>query len=186
MSLLRSPLLCMLSEEPLFNRLPAVFNDAFYEVARPATARLPAIRMPALDVREHEKEYVVEAEVPGVAKKDLDLSFNDNTLVIRGSVESSTTSEPAAAAPSAPTPAEDSAAGSNAEESATSVTTSKPANFWSSERVFGTFSRSFAFPTAVNAEGIEAKLDQGVLRIRVPKMEERKPEVHKIEIVDSA
>jgi HSP20 family protein len=43
------------------------------------------------------------------------------------------------------------------------------------ERRFGTFVRSLSLPATVNAEGIEASFDRGVLTIEVPKVEETKP-----------
>ena len=43
------------------------------------------------------------------------------------------------------------------------------------ERSYGTFSRSLTLPDGVNAEKVEANFDRGVLEIRVPKPEERKP-----------
>jgi HSP20 family protein len=43
------------------------------------------------------------------------------------------------------------------------------------ERSFGSFSRSLTLPDGVNADGIEARFDRGVLVVRIPKPEERKP-----------
>lgn len=43
------------------------------------------------------------------------------------------------------------------------------------ERAFGHFYRSFALPRTVDAEGISADYENGVLTIRVPKTEEVKP-----------
>jgi HSP20 family protein len=43
------------------------------------------------------------------------------------------------------------------------------------ERASGTFSRSLTLPEGVNADAIKASFDKGVLEIRIPKPEERKP-----------
>jgi HSP20 family protein len=43
------------------------------------------------------------------------------------------------------------------------------------ERHYGAFRRSITLPAHVMAEGIEATVDNGVLQILVPKMEEAKP-----------
>ena len=40
--------------------------------------------MPAVDVRETENALVVEAEIPGIQAKDLDVQVNDGVLSIRG------------------------------------------------------------------------------------------------------
>jgi HSP20 family protein len=43
------------------------------------------------------------------------------------------------------------------------------------ERSFGRFSRSLSLPEGVNADAISASFDKGVLEVRIPKPEERKP-----------
>jgi HSP20 family protein len=43
------------------------------------------------------------------------------------------------------------------------------------ERSFGRFSRSLTLPEGVNAEAISASFENGVLEVRIPKPEERKP-----------
>jgi HSP20 family protein len=47
--------------------------------------------------------------------------------------------------------------------------------FHRAERSFGRFSRSLALPRGVDAQRVSAKFDQGVLEVRIPKPEERKP-----------
>lgn len=42
-------------------------------------------KMPKVDVVDRENEIVVRAEVPGVEKKDLDVSVSDNAVTIKGS-----------------------------------------------------------------------------------------------------
>jgi HSP20 family protein len=43
------------------------------------------------------------------------------------------------------------------------------------ERSYGSFSRSLTLPDGVDADKVEANFDRGVLEVRVPKPEERKP-----------
>ena len=43
------------------------------------------------------------------------------------------------------------------------------------ERSFGRFSRSLTLPEGVNADAVTAGFDKGVLEVRIPKPEERKP-----------
>jgi len=43
------------------------------------------------------------------------------------------------------------------------------------ERAFGSFSRALTLPQGVAAEDVTANFDRGVLEVRVPKPEERKP-----------
>lgn len=41
--------------------------------------------MPRVDIIDRDEEIVVRAEIPGVDKKDLDVSLTDNTVTIKGS-----------------------------------------------------------------------------------------------------
>src|SRR3954470_1811478 len=43
------------------------------------------------------------------------------------------------------------------------------------ERQFGKFSRALTLPEGINADTIEASFDHGVLEVKIPKPEERKP-----------
>jgi HSP20 family protein len=43
------------------------------------------------------------------------------------------------------------------------------------ERAFGSFRRSLTLPDGVDPDGISASFDRGVLQVRIPKPEERKP-----------
>ena len=51
----------------------------------------------------------------------------------------------------------------------------KKENFHRVERTYGTFSRAFSLPQQVNAEGVQAGFENGVLTILVPKAEQAKP-----------
>lgn len=51
----------------------------------------------------------------------------------------------------------------------------KERNFHRIERRYGRFSRSINLPSAVRADAIEARLEDGVLHLNVPKAEEVKP-----------
>jgi HSP20 family protein len=53
------------------------------------------------------------------------------------------------------------------------------------ERAFGAFRRSLTLPEGVNAEGVTASFDKGVLEVRIPKPEERKPRRVAIQVGDA-
>jgi HSP20 family protein len=60
---------------------------------------------------------------------------------------------------------------------------SKAEGYYRVERAFGAFSRSLALPKGIDPEGVSANFDRGVLEVRIPKPEERKP--RRIEISGS-
>lgn len=51
------------------------------------------IRVPQLDVIDRDKDIVIRAELPGVEKKDLEVSLSDTTLNIKGKISKETKEE---------------------------------------------------------------------------------------------
>jgi HSP20 family protein len=62
----------------------------------------------------------------------------------------------------------------------------KKEGFYRMERSFGQFRRSLTLPDGVDADGIAATFDKGVLEVRIPKPEERKPRRVAIQVGDKA
>lgn len=56
----------------------------------------------------------------------------------------------------------------------------KAEGYYRVERSFGSFLRSMTLPQGVEADGVAAEFDNGVLEVRIPKPAERKP--HRVEI----
>ena len=54
------------------------------------------------------------------------------------------------------------------------------------ERASGSFSRSLTLPEGIDPDSIEARFENGVLEVRVPKPEERKPRRVAIRVGDRA
>ena len=62
----------------------------------------------------------------------------------------------------------------------------KKEDFYRVERSFGQFRRSLTLPEVIDPEGIAATFDKGVLEVRIPKPEERKPHRVAIKVGDQA
>jgi HSP20 family protein len=60
----------------------------------------------------------------------------------------------------------------------------KNEGYYRVERAFGSFSRSLTLPQGIDPEAVTASFNRGVLEIRIPKPEERKP--RRIEIGGAA
>lgn len=58
----------------------------------------------------------------------------------------------------------------------------KGANYYLSERRFGTFRRSFELPQSVKRDGIEASFDKGLLTVVLPKTADAAQQTRKIEV----
>jgi HSP20 family protein len=55
-------------------------------------------------------------------------------------------------------------------------------DYYRVERAYGSFTRSLRLPADVQADKAEARFDQGVLEIRIPKMEESRSKTKKVPI----
>jgi HSP20 family protein len=139
---------------------------------------------PKFDVTEHEKHYQLQGELPGVPPENVEIEFTDpQTMVVRGHVKREhTVGDPSSARIEAgeepkkiegkeeKNKVEEGKEGKNGEPK----TAEKPQpKFWLSERSYGEFSRIFNFPTNVDQDKVEAKFENGVLNITVPKMEKK-------------
>jgi HSP20 family protein len=60
----------------------------------------------------------------------------------------------------------------------------KKEGYYRVERSYGQFRRSLTLPEGVDEEGIKATFDKGVLEVRIPKPEERKPRKVAIQVGD--
>ena len=52
---------------------------------------------------------------------------------------------------------------------------SQQEGYYRLERAFGSFARSLTLPDGVDPDGVQARFDRGVLEIRIPKPEQKKP-----------
>ena len=95
--------------------------------------------MPSMDITETEKEFVITAELPGLERKDVEISLEDNVLTIRGEKQSETKPD------------------------------DKNKNVHVSERSYGVFYRVLELPTKVDPSSVQATMSKGVLKITIPK-----------------
>jgi HSP20 family protein len=66
--------------------IPSIFNDDFFPVLSNSTSSMPAV-----NIREDDKNYILDLAVPGIDKKDLKIDINEDVLTI--SSETKTESE---------------------------------------------------------------------------------------------
>jgi HSP20 family molecular chaperone IbpA len=147
-----------------------VFSDAFRDMQRAMSVfdqsffgSAPRFfdegtRYPTSDMVETPDSYNINAELPGYDKSNIKIELADSrTLVLSGSMSEQRE-----------TKSEGQQEESNNEQQV--VKQSDAPQYWVKERVMGSFSRSFAFPTPVNPDSIEASFENGVLKVSVPKI----------------
>eukprot|EP00761_Pharyngomonas_kirbyi_P011121 gb/GECH01011145.1/.p1 GENE.gb/GECH01011145.1/~~gb/GECH01011145.1/.p1 ORF type:complete len:233 (+),score=75.16 gb/GECH01011145.1/:1-699(+) len=110
---------------------------------------------PSMDISEDEKAFHVTAELPGVNKDDLKVTFKQDTLSISG--EKKTRKE--------------------------EKDDKEGRHYHVVESSSGSFSRSYRFePDVVDSNQIKAKFEDGVLSMTLPKTQEAAAKGHEIEI----
>ena len=118
--------------------LDQIFDSVFTEPFWRTGAR-------AVDIREEDDGYLVQAELPGVAEKDLKVSVDDNVLTIT---------------------AQTGQTGKNGE--------GKTDGYLVHERRHAAYTRSFVLPRDADHEVVTANFEDGLLTLTVPKTEASK------------
>jgi HSP20 family protein len=135
----------------LQNRVNQLLNQSFSGFSNQRNTEQPLTFSnfaPPVDIYEDERNIIVQAELPGIDEKDVDVRVENNVLTISG--ERKMENE------------------------------QKQDNFHRIERSYGRFTRSFTLPNTVDPEHIQAHIENGVLKVSVPKREEAKPRQIKI------
>ena len=96
--------------------------------------------VPSIDASETDKEIVITAELPGLERKDVEVSLDDNILTIRGEKKI------------------------EAEQK-----DDKSKNVHVSERAYGLFYRMLELPTGIDPSTVQATMSKGVLKVTIPK-----------------
>lgn len=111
----------------------------------------------ALDVYGTKDEVVLIAAVPGLRPEDIEITINQNTVTLSGTVPNAAQSEEATGA-----------------------------TWYLHELAHGAFQRSITLPMEVDSTRADATFEQGILRLRLPKAETAKPKRIEIRSSDSS
>ncbi len=112
-----------------------------------------AANMMKTDVQEHDDHYEVDVELPGFKKEELSLELKDGYLVI------------------------------SAAKGLDKETEKKSGKYVRRERYAGSLSRTFYVGEDIKQEDIHAKYENGVLKLLIPKMDARKPQVEEKKLI---
>ncbi len=124
--------------------LPELLENLFFENRLDALNNYETFSIPAVNIIENLPNFVVELAAPGLEKKDFTIEIEEDTLKI---------------------------ASKKVEEKKQESNDSK---FLKREFNYSSFERNFKLPENIQAENIEANYENGVLRVTLPKMEEKK------------
>ncbi len=131
------------------NNFNSLFDD-FYD----AFASTTSTRIPPVDVSEVKDSYLIDVELPGYKKEDVDISVDNHTLTIKTSETYNKSIEDE---------------------------TDDNEYLIKETKLKQTFKRSFGLPKDVDEEHIGAKYLNGVLTVTVPKLGKALPKTIQIE-----
>ena len=76
------------NNEDLFTTLPdRLISTALNELSIPNDKQY-ASWAPAVDIKEEDTQFVLSAELPGISSKEIDITFENNSLTIKGEKKS--------------------------------------------------------------------------------------------------
>ncbi len=105
---------------------------------------------PAVDIEEDKDKYIVKADIPGMKQEDIKVEIDDGVLKISGERKYEKKEE------------------------------DKDKKYHYYERSYGAFERRFVLPSDTDVDKIDAKYENGVLEIQIPKTESKKPKEIKV------
>jgi HSP20 family protein len=135
--------------DQIFNQL---FNDAWPEWQKDMGIDFTKGAYPRVDVIDEDSAIFIEAEIPGLSKKDVSVDVKDNLLIISGGRMAK--KDPEKGEP----------------------------RYILKELKRSSFQRSFTLTDQLDASKIEAHFDNGLLTIAIPKREPSLPESRTIDI----
>ncbi len=124
--------------------LPGLLDNLFLENRLDSLNNYETFSIPAINIIENLPNFVVELAAPGLQKEDFTIEVEEDTLKI---------------------------ASKKVEEKKEE---SNDSRFRKREFDYKSFERSFKLPENIQIEEIKANYENGVLRITLPKMEEKK------------
>jgi HSP20 family protein len=110
------------------------------------------VNVPSVNIKETPKDYVLEVAAPGLERKDFNLEVINDTLTISAEKE-------------------------DEKEEKQDIN-----GFSRREYSFNSFTRSFLLPQNAKQSDIDAKYENGILKVIVPKAEESPREPKKIKV----
>jgi HSP20 family protein len=123
--------------EGVNERIRSMLDQLFADSSWTSIAGEAAAWVPDVDVEEQDDAYVLEAELPGVDRKDVNVELVGNELTVTGELK---------------------------ERERKGVLRRRM-------RRVGRFELHVVLPDRVDADGIQAELENGVLTVRIPKAE---------------
>jgi HSP20 family protein len=133
----------------LVREMDSILDRAFASLGQPGVSRLwDAAFTPLADIEETEDAYVIEIELPGIAREDASVEVQGRRVIVTGERKER----------------------------------ERKGIFRTKSRITGRFHYEAALPGDIDADGVTASYDSGLLIIRAPKPASERSKVRKIQV----
>lgn len=129
---------------------------------------------PSVDISESDREWVIEAELPGVSRDDIDLQAQQGYLILSAETRQEQETPGGRGTQQAGATSQGGQTGQSAQGR----------QYHRRERRYGYFQRVIPLPENVNEDQITCEFRNGVLTVHVPKTERARPQSRRIPIQD--
>ena len=123
--------------------------------SNPLTLKKNSIWRPAVEVKQTEKDYKIKVQLPGVKKEDIEIELDNDFLTITAEIEEE-----------------------KEEQNEKELNT----KYHTCEFRYGKYKRTISFDQPIKAGDSKAEYKNGVLEIKIPKVNDSKTEKHKLKI----
>jgi HSP20 family protein len=138
----------MRPELTLFGPLQREVDRLLNDFTRGTGGNGSSMLMPSIDVSETDKEIEVTVDLPGLERKDVDISLENDVLTIHGEKKIESKS--------------DEKAGKDGKDA-------KEKTYHVAERSYGVFYRVIQLPPGIDPSKVQATMSKGVLKVTIPK-----------------
>ncbi|MCO5585301.1 hypothetical protein L7F22_039234 [Adiantum nelumboides] len=130
---------------------------------------------PRCDLHANEKEFILEAEIPGIPKDQIKLEVDEKArkITIAGEVKTTYTNQPAVQDQAGTT------------TTSTEVAKQEQPRTLISERSYGKVERSWVLPSTADLTKVSAKINDGILKVTIPFVQEQKVKPRSVTIEDA-
>ena len=124
--------------------LPSILDNLFLDNRVDALNNYETFSIPAINIVENLPNFVIELAAPGLQKENFTIEAEDDTLTIAAKKVAEKNEE------------------------------SSDSKFMKREFNYSSFERNFKLPENIKTEEIQASYENGILRVTLPKVEEKK------------
>jgi HSP20 family protein len=164
----------------VMRRMQEDMDRLFNQLVQPVAQEFQQLQQswaPNVDISQDDREWLIEADLPGVSKDNIDVEVRDGHLLLRAELRHEQEEQPQADG------GQRQGDGGGKSQGAEGA---GQRQYYRRERRYGYFERVFPLPENVDEENIRCEFKDGVLKVHLPRTAEQQPQRRRIPIGESA